>query len=154
MEYRPVKSSDAQNITDMYLSLFWKDLNMSENDIAPEIDVDLLVSYHDAGILFGIVGEVDDEIRACYLAFKSPYIFGKGKFISQEVLWFLHPSVRKEKDILQNFINEIEKLNLALDIDIIGLCMPYLRGKERKSTKLIESRYIREEVNYLKYLGV
>ena len=154
MEYRPVTVLDAQNISDMYTSLFWGDLNMSKGDTAPEIDLDLIVSYFNDGILMGIVGEVDKEMKACYLAFRAPYIFGKGMFISNELLWFLHPSVRKEKDILQNFITEIDKINLSLDIDIIGLCMPYLGGKERKSTKLIEAGYIREEVNYLKYLGV
>jgi len=153
MEYRPVQASDAKNIADMYLSLFWRNLNVSEHSPPPDIDLDLLIYYHEQGLLIGLVGEDEGELRSCYLATKGPYVFEKGKTISNEVLWFLHPSIRKEKDVFKDFIKEIHILNFYHGVDLVSLSMPYRADKQSKSSKLMDAGYTRQDVNYLKYLG-
>ena len=106
------------------------------------------------GVMMGRVGKDEkDEIRACYVAMKQPYMFNETYIMGSEVVWCIHKEYRDGRTLIQ-LLNEIEECNKNNNTAFYNLNLPVLEDNDRLILKLEEKGFLKQDISMSKKTNI
>ena len=94
----------------------------------------------------------DGELKSCYVATVSPYMFNHKVRNASEIVWCIDEQYRSGRNLIQ-LLNEIEKLLADNNVSQYNLNLPQLEDNERLVTKLQKRGFFIQDVSLIKEIS-
>lgn len=105
-----------------------------------------------SGVISSIGENENNEVKACYVAVKQPYMFNHAYSVASEVVWCLDEEYRNGPNLVK-LLTSIDDVCKKNEINIYNLNLPVQENKEKLADSLVKRGFFKQDLSLFKEIS-
>lgn len=153
LTYREGNIRDTKKVIELCESWWYDSAWFKNTGMKFESTPEYWYSMFQMGVMFGCIGENENnEVKACYVAMKQPYMFNHSYTVASEVVWCIDEEYRNGPNMVK-LLSAIDSVCQKNDINIYNLNLPVEDNKEKLADSLVKRGFFKQDLSLFKEMN-